>query len=202
MTTEVEIITAQEDAAQPEVAALPALLESLLFVSPSPAPVGRLAQAAGVTAAEVEAALIELGRQLSAAPRGLRLQRKDDRISLTTAPEHAPYIEKYLGLDPTTKLSTAAMETLAVIAYRQPLTRTQIEAVRGVNCDGVLRTLLARELVEPVGRLEQPGRPFLYGTTFQFLQYFGLGDLSDLPAFPELTAASETGTNNTDSPEA
>ena len=78
-----------------------------------------------------------------------------------------------------------------MIAYRQPLTRPQIEAVRGVNCDGVLRTLLARELVEPVGRLEQPGRPFLYGTTFQFLQYFGLSDLSALPTFPEPAAANE-----------
>jgi segregation and condensation protein B len=77
------------------------------------------------------------------------------------------------------------METLAVIAYRQPLTRPQIEAVRGVNCDGVLKTLITRELIEPVGRLEQPGRPFLYGTTFQFLQYFGLTSLADLPPLPD-----------------
>jgi segregation and condensation protein B len=189
--TEAEVTASADDATQPDAPALPALLESLLFVSPSPAPVSRLAQAAGATAAEVEAALIELARDLAQDTRGLRIQRKADRIALTTAPEHALYIEKYLGLDPTTKLSTAAMETLAVIAYRQPLTRPQIEAVRGVNCDGVLRTLLARELVEPVGRLEQPGRPFLYGTTFQFLQYFGLSDLSDLPSFPEPAAVSE-----------
>jgi len=74
---------------------------------------------------------------------------------------------------------------LALIAYRQPMTRSQIEAIRGVNCDGVLRTLLARGLVEPVGRLEQAGRPFLYGTTFQFLQYFGLDGLEQLPSLPE-----------------
>jgi segregation and condensation protein B len=176
------------------VADLPSLLESLLFVSPAPAPVSRLAQAAGVTVAEVEAALSALEAGLDNGIRGLRLQRKGDRVALTTAPQHAPFIEKFLGLDPSARLSTAAMETLAVIAYRQPLTRPQIEAIRGVNCDGVLRTLLSRELVEAVGRLEQPGRPFLYGTTFQFLQYFGLGDLSDLPLLPEPSPLAETGT--------
>jgi segregation and condensation protein B len=176
------------------VADLPSLLESLLFVSPAPAPVSRLAQAAGVTVAEVEAALSALEAGLDNGIRGLRLQRKGDRVALTTAPQHAPFIEKFLGLDPSARLSTAAMETLAVVAYRQPLTRPQIEAIRGVNCDGVLRTLLSRELVEAVGRLEQPGRPFLYGTTFQFLQYFGLGDLSDLPLLPEPSPLAETGT--------
>ncbi len=93
-------------------------------------------------------------------------------------------MEKFLGLDLSSKLSGAALETLAVIAYRQPLTRGEIEAIRGVNCDGVLKTLLARALVEPVGRLDQPGRPFLYGTTLQFLQYFGLEGLHRLPPLP------------------
>jgi segregation and condensation protein B len=192
-------VTVAEHLPDPETAAapvdrLPALLEGLLFVSPSPARVTRLAQAAGVTVADVEAALRELAAGLGNGTRGLRLQRKDDRVSLTTAPEHAPFIEKYLGLDPSARLSTAAMETLAVVAYRQPLTRPQIEAIRGVNCDGVLKTLLARELIEAVGRLEQPGRPFLYGTTFQFLQYFGLGDLSDLPTLPQPSSSAEKGT--------
>jgi segregation and condensation protein B len=86
------------------------------------------------------------------------------------------------------------METLAVIVYRQPITRADMEAVRGVNCDGVLRTLVARELVEPVGRLEQPGRPYLYGTTCQFLQYFGLSDLSELPPLPGETTQQVSGT--------
>lgn len=164
---------------------LPMLLESLLFVAPEPAAIARLAQVLEVTVEEVEAALDALSASYRVQRRGLQLQRKGDRVQLTTAPEAAPYIEKFLGLDLSSKLSTAALETLAVIAYRQPITRAELEAVRGVNCDGVLRTLIARELIEPVGRLEQPGRPYLYGTTLQFLQYFGLPGLDQLPPLPE-----------------
>lgn len=164
--------------------ALPALLEALLFVSPSPAPIARLAQAAQVDEGAVAAALAELGARYAGENRGLRMIRKGDRVHLTTAPDAAAAVERFLGLDLSTKLSSAALEALAVIAYRQPLTRGQIEQIRGVNCDGVLKTLIARELVEPVGRLEQPGRPFLYGTTLQFLQYFGLEDLDRLPPLP------------------
>ena len=164
---------------------LPALLESLLFVSAQPAALSKLAQTLEIDEADVEAALDELAANYDANRRGLRVQRKRDRVQLITAPEAAPYVERYLGLDLSSKLSTAALEALAVVAYRQPVTRTEIEAVRGVNCDGVLRTLMARELVEPVGRLEQAGRPYLYGTTFQFLQYFGLESLDALPPLPE-----------------
>jgi len=164
---------------------LPALLESLLFVAPSPAPIARLAQTLGVTTEAVEAGLARLSEVYREEGRGLRLQRKGDRAHLTSAPEAAAYIERFLGVDLSAKLSQAALETLAVIAYRQPLTRAGIEAIRGVSCDGVLRTLIARELVESVGRLEQAGRPILYGTTIQFLQYFGLESLERLPALPE-----------------
>jgi len=170
---------------------LPALLESLLFVSAQPAPLAKLAQTLEIDEADVEAALDELAASYNANRRGLRVQRKRDRVQLITAPEAAPYVERFLGLDLSSKLSTAALETLAVIAYRQPLTRAEIEAVRGVNCDGVLRTIMARELVEPVGRLEQAGRPYLYGTTFQFLQYFGLESLDALPPLPEGQVNSE-----------
>jgi len=106
-------------------------------------------------------------------------------VQITSAPAVSPFIERFLGLDLSTRLSPAAMEALAVIAYRQPLTRGEVEAIRGVNCDGVLRTLISRGLVEPVGRLEQAGRPFLYGTTFQFLEYFALPGLEALPPLPE-----------------
>jgi segregation and condensation protein B len=160
-------------------------LEALLFVAPSPTPRPRLAQVLEVDEEAVEAALAELADRCAQEGRGVRVIRKADRAHLTTAPEAAPLIEKFLGVDLTTRLSTAALETLAVIAYRQPLTRGDIEAIRGVNCDGVLKTLLARALVEPVGRLDQPGRPFLYGTTLQFLQYFGLEGLDHLPPLPE-----------------
>jgi segregation and condensation protein B len=169
----------------PAEADLPAVLESLLFVAPSPTPVARLAQVLAATQEAVEAALARLAAMYVEDRRGLRLLRKGDRVHLTSAPEAAAYIERFLGLDLSTRLSQAALETLAVIAYRQPLTRAEIEAVRGVNCDGVLRTLITRELVESVGRLEQAGRPFLYGTTVQFLQYFGLESLDRLPTLPE-----------------
>ncbi len=183
MTVDAEI-TAPRDETPGASLALPALLEALLFVSPSPAPIARLAQAAQADEAAVTAALAELAEKYGAEDRGLRMIRKGDRVHLTTAPDAAAAVERFLGLDLSTKLSSAALEALAVIAYRQPLTRGQIEEIRGVNCDGVLRTLIARELVEPVGRLEQPGRPFLYGTTLQFLQYFGLEDLNRLPPLP------------------
>jgi segregation and condensation protein B len=169
----------------PTDADLVALLESLLFVAPSPTPVDRLAQVLATSKEAVVAALARLAETYDEERRGLRLLRKGDRVHLTSAPEAAAYIERFLGLDLSTRLSQAALETLAVIAYRQPLTRAEIEAVRGVNCDGVLRTLITRELVEAVGRLEQAGRPFLYGTTVQFLQYFGLESLDRLPALPE-----------------
>jgi len=167
---------------------LPRLIESLLFVASSPTAVSQLAQVFRLDEPAVEAALAKLAASCVSEHRGLTLQRKGNHLLLTTVPEAGPHIERFLGLDLTTKLSQAALESLALIAYRQPTTRAQIEAIRGVNCDGVLRTLLARGLVEPVGRLEQAGRPFLYGTTFQFLQYFGLDDLKQLPSLPETEA--------------
>lgn len=182
--TAVPDVTGPADAAPTTTLALPTLLEALLFVAPSPVSIATLAQAAQADEEAISAALAELSEHYAADDRGLRLIRKGDRVHLTTAPDAAPAIERFLGLDLSTKLSSAALEALAVIAYRQPLTRGQIEAIRGVNCDGVLKTLIARDLVEPVGRLEQPGRPYLYGTTLQFLQYFGLEDLDRLPPLP------------------
>jgi len=162
---------------------LASLLESLLFVAEGPVTLEQLAHALEVETVQVEQALGELADRYNG--RGLRLQRQGKQVQLVTAPEAAPYIERLLGLELSDRLSAAALETLAIIAYRQPVTRAQIEAVRGVNCDSVLRTLLHRGLIEPVGRLEQAGRPILYGTTFEFLRYFGLSDLSELPPLKE-----------------
>jgi segregation and condensation protein B len=165
---------------------LPALVESLLFVAEEPVAVSRLGQTLGVTTEDVEAALTELAATYQAdGGRGIRVQRTGDRVQLVSASEAAPLIERFLGLDLTSRFSPAAMETLAIVAYRQPLTRAEIETIRGVSCDAVLRTLVAHELVEPVGRLEQAGRPFLYGTTFQFLQHFGLESLDALPSLSD-----------------
>ena len=162
---------------------LPSLVESLLFVADGPVTPEQLAQALGVHSSAIRQALDGLADVYDG--RGLVLQWQAERVQLVSCPEAAPYIERFLNLELSTKLSAAAVETLAIIAYRQPVTRSQIESVRGVNCDSVVRTLQHRGFVEPVGRLEQAGRPIVYGTTFEFLQYFGFEDLSELPPLRE-----------------
>ncbi|MCX7682826.1 MAG: SMC-Scp complex subunit ScpB [Anaerolineae bacterium] len=156
-----------------------AKIESLLLVAEGPVSIARLAEALETTPACVEQALANL--EAAYASRGLRLQRAGERVQLTTAPEAAPYVERFLGLTVRTRLSQAALETLAIIAYRQPITRSEIEAIRGVNSDSVLRTLLSAGLIEEAGRAQAVGRPILYGTTPEFLQYFGLSSLDELP---------------------
>ena len=158
---------------------LPALVESLLFVASEPSPIERLASVLQATPEQVEEALRTLDEQYTG--RGLRLQRKRQRVQLVTNPDAADAVRQFLGLELTGKLSPAALETLAIVAYRQPVTRAQVEAVRGVNSDSVIRTLVNRGLIEEQGRLDQAGRPIIYGTTFDFLQQFGLSSLDQLP---------------------
>ncbi len=165
---------------------LAAIVESLLFVADAPVSVSHLAEALERDEGDVEAALQTLAEDY--AGRGVRLQRKGNRVQLASAPETAPVIERFLGLSQSGKLSAAALEALAIVAYEQPITRPQIEAIRGVSSDGVLRTLLSKGLIEEVGRLETVGHPVLFGTTFEFLQYFGLSSLAELPPL-------ETGAN-------
>ncbi|MBI5565335.1 MAG: SMC-Scp complex subunit ScpB, partial [Chloroflexi bacterium] len=163
---------------------------ALLFVSSEPVPVQQIAEALNFKVDAIERALIELRDGTEGVSRGLRLQRKGDKVQLTTHPECAPYIERFLGLDLTSRLSKPALETLSIIAYQQPVTRAQIEQVRGVNCDGVLANLLNKGLIEEVGRLETAGRPIQYGTTFAFLQHFGLRGLDDMPQLQPIEAAA------------
>ncbi len=158
---------------------IPAALEALLFVSAEPVQLGQLAVALEVSFAAVEEGLKALESEL--ASRGLRLQRHAGRVQLTTAPETAQLVERFLGLEATTHLSRAALETLAIIAYQQPITRPYVDGVRGVNSDGVMKSLLGKGLIQEIGRAEGPGRPILYGTTPDFLQHFGLNTLSELP---------------------
>jgi segregation and condensation protein B len=164
-----------------------ALIESLLFVADQPVEVGDLAKALEVDPAEIENALQAMEVQYET--RGIRLQRRRDQVQLVSAPEAGPTIELFLGLERSGRLSVAALETLSIVAYRQPVTRMQIEAIRGVRSDGVLRSLVRRELIEAVGRAETVGRPILFGTTFEFLQQFGLQALGDLPAWDELSSS-------------
>lgn len=155
------------------------LVESLLFVAEAPVTTAALARAVELEEEQVESVLEEL--KADYAGRGMRLQRVRDKVQLVSAPEAASVIQRFLGIDGTGHLSAAALETLAIIAYRQPVTRPAIEAVRGVNCDGVIHSLLTRGLIQEMGRMETAGRPILYGTTFEFLQNFGLRGVDDLP---------------------
>lgn len=158
---------------------LPAQIEALLFVAVEAVSPGQLATVLETTATQVNNALDEL--DASFRTRGLRLQRNNGRVQLTTAPEISEAIERFLGLEFVSHLSRAALEALSIIAYQQPVTRPQVDAVRGVNSDGVMRSLLNKGLIQEGGRAEGPGRPILYSTTPEFLQHFGLNSLTELP---------------------
>lgn len=168
---------------------LTALLEALLFVSSTPISIGQLASALDETQGAVKDALDALEEEYKNTS-GLRLQRKGTKFQITTAPELSEMIENFLGVETTTTLSRASLETLAIIAFKQPITRPMIEEVRGVNSDGVVRNLLSKGLIEELGRSEGLGRAILYGTSSDFLSHFGLNSLDDLPAL-ELPAFDE-----------
>jgi segregation and condensation protein B len=159
-------------------------IEALLYIAAGPVSPGHLADALDIKVKDVEEILKTLETEYLEG-RGLRLQWHAGRVQITTAPEYALAVERFLGLDATQKLSRAALEALAIIAYRQPVTRPGVDAIRGVNSDGVMRSLLSKGLVEEVGRTDGPGRPILYGTTADFLQYFGLASLTELPPIEE-----------------
>jgi segregation and condensation protein B len=156
-------------------------VEAILFVADAPLEVAALSRVLATPRAEVEKALDQLGEQCR--ERGVRLQRTGDLVQLVSAPQTAAYVERFLGLEHP-PLTNASLETLAIIAYRQPITRAGIESVRGVDCDGPIRTLMARGLVEEIGRAPVVGRPSLFSTTVRFLEYFGLERPDDLPPLP------------------
>jgi len=164
------------------------MLESLLFVAHEPVPLSLLARVLNVPVETLRETLEGLADEY--ASRGLRVQRDGAVVQMATAPEAAPYVERFLGMDHQQRLSTAALETLAIIAYRQPITRAAIDAIRGVNSDRAVATLIARGLVQEVGRAGTVGRPALLGTTVRFLEHFGLETPQDLPPLPELTASA------------
>lgn len=157
-------------------------VESLLFVAEGAVALEDLARALECDRARIEAAVQALAAQYGT--RGFRLQRTHDHVQMVSAPEAATLIQKFLGLESSNRLSNAALETLAIIAYRQPITRPLIEHIRGVNCDAVIASLAARGLIQEVGRLETVGHPIQYGTSVDFLQYFGMESLDELPPLP------------------
>jgi segregation and condensation protein B len=155
-----------------------AQLEALLFVAEKPLSRREIAVLAGVDRATVDERLGDL--EVALAGRGVRLILAGDRVELATAPEAGALVARYVGAD-AVRLSPAALETLAIVAYRQPVTRAAIERIRGVDSDYTVRALLHRRLIAEQGRSESPGRPILYGTGFEFLERFGLTSLDDLP---------------------
>lgn len=159
------------------------LLESILFVSPVAVSPSQIAVVLKVQLKDVEKGLAVLSEQYSG--RGIQLQWHQGRVQMTTAPEAAQVVEDYLGLEATSRLSRAALEALAIIAYQQPATRPEIDSIRGVNSDGVLKNLLSKGLIEEAGRAEGPGRPIIYVTTADFLSHFGLNSIAELPPLPE-----------------
>lgn len=161
---------------------LPAALEAILFTSSRPLTLRELQQATDATRGSIEDALETLGERLEG--RGVMLQHHGDQIQLVTRPEHAPAVRRALRPDASGRLSAAALETLAIVAYQQPVTRSRIEQVRGVNSDRVLANLELRDLVHEVGRERSPGQARLYGTTIRFLQVMGLRSLEQLPPPP------------------
>lgn len=173
---------------QNPMASTAARLEALLFVAAEPVAPAQLAAALEITTTEVEQGLRALEESLQA--RGLRLQRHAGRVQMTSAPEFAELVERFLGLEASTRLSRAALETLSIVAYQQPVTRPQVDAVRGVNSDGMMKSLLSKGLIQETGRADGPGRPILYSTTPEFLQHFGLNSVRDLPPL-ELEQESE-----------
>lgn len=167
------------------------VIEAILFVAGEPVEVHELQRALDVTEDETWQAIDALDSDYSYHRRGICLKRFGNHIQLSTRADYAPFVERLLQPIQKQSLSQSAMETLAVIAYRQPVTKLEIEAIRGVKCDYSVQSLTNKNLIEVVGRKETLGRPMLYGTTDFFLSHFGLSSLNDLPAPPEAAPAAE-----------
>jgi segregation and condensation protein B len=169
-------------------AGLAASLEAVLFTLNRPVTLLELQDILQAPLPEIEAGALALGELLEG--RGLFLQRHQDQLQLGTHPNQADVVRRVLRPEYPSRLSPAAYETLAIIAYRQPLTRAQIEEIRGVNCEAVLESLEEKGLIEETGRLDAPGMPRLFGTTMRFLQILGLRSLDELPPLPPSASTS------------
>lgn len=163
----------------------PQIIEAILFVAGEPVRISDLSAALGLSELETISAVEELMRQLDTGTRGIAVRRYGDHLRLETRPEFAPYVERLLQPVQRQSLTQTAMETLAVIAYRQPTTKGEVEQVRGVKCDYSVQSLLQKGLIKEVGRKEALGRPILYATTDRFLEHFGISDIRELPPLPD-----------------
>jgi segregation and condensation protein B len=170
---------------------LMAVIEAILFVAGEPVQLADLQKALEVSPLELNMAVNALESDYDFNRRGIRLKRFGEHIQLATRAEYAPYVERLLQPVQKQSLSQAAMETLAVVAYRQPITKAEVEAVRGVKCDYSVQSLVHKGLIAETGRKEAVGRPILYGTTDAFLGHFGITSLQDLPRMPDKPAEEE-----------
>ena len=164
------------------------ILESLLFINEKPIELGELAEVLQVSRKEIEKALLELSFEYSQRKSGICLVKVAGGYQMCSAPDNEAWVKKMYQEKGKQKLSTACLETLAIVAYKQPITRIEVEAIRGVNIDGVTRKLCDLGLIKIGGRKDVVGRPFLYVTTRKFLEYFGINTLKDLPKLEEFTA--------------
>ncbi len=172
------------------------IIEALLFVNERPVTIEQMKKAlATVSIPEIKSILEDLNAQYVGRHSGIRILEIAGGYQMLSNPDYASYIHDFYKTRHKEKLSKPALETLAIIAYKQPVTKVEVEVIRGVNCDGVIALLLTKELIKPVGRKDVPGRPFFYATTKQFLEYFGLKSLEDLPRleeFPTLITPVQT----------
>ena len=171
---------------------LTSAFEAVLFSGGEPQSIDRFSQVFDITPEKVVKVMEALEKRLNEQNSGLELLRLDNTYQLATKAEYADYIKKMFDIRRRTPLSPAALEVLAVVAYNQPVTKSFIEQVRGVDCSGVVTTLVEKGLIEERGRLELPGKPLLYGTTKNFLRCFGINDLSELPPLPKNENAEES----------
>jgi segregation and condensation protein B len=162
-----------------------AIIEALLFISGEPLPTRTIKDILDIKEKDVEDIVRELIDEYQSRNSGLLVAEVADGVQIVTRPACAPWVKRLLTTAIPARLSHQSLETLAIVAYKQPVIKAEIESIRGVNSDGVLRTLLERRLIKILGRKEAPGRPLMYGTTKDFLQYFGLKNLSELPALKE-----------------
>jgi segregation and condensation protein B len=163
------------------------VIDGILFVADGPVDVRTLARLCEATTDDITAALDQLAEESQT--RGIRIQRTGQSAQMVSASETAPFVQNYLGIDEHQRLSPVVLVTLTVIAYKQPVTKGEVERILRKNCEYSVMMLKARELITEVGRTEGPGRPYLYGTTFKFLEHFGLEKPEDLPPLPELEVA-------------
>jgi len=163
------------------------IVEAVLFSSDTPLPISKIASAAGLlTSREIRGIIERLNKSYQQGNSAFRIEEIAGGFQMMTRPEFSPYLAQLFKLRSESKLSPAALETLAIVAYKQPVLRAEVEAIRGVACGEVIRSLMEKDLIKIVGRAEELGRPMLYGTTKKFMQIFGLASLEDLPKVPEL----------------